>query len=90
MNVDQKIETPEPEGLDTGASDGWGDYPLDTVFVRTEPRSVVEVLGRIKRKRYVLDPDFQRDFVWSNLKQQTGPDQGTLVCFRLICRSLVQ
>jgi hypothetical protein len=38
MNVDQKIETPEPEGLDTGASDGWGDYPLDAVFVRTEPR----------------------------------------------------
>ncbi len=69
MDLNENIETPEPEGLDTGTSDGWGDYPLDAVFVRTEPRSVSEVVGRIERKRYILDPDFQRDFVWSNLKQ---------------------
>jgi hypothetical protein len=69
MDMDENRETPEPEGLDVGTSDGWGDYPLDAVFVRTEPRSVSEVVGRINRQRYVLDPDFQRDFVWSNLKQ---------------------
>jgi hypothetical protein len=62
--MDDKIE-----GLEDGASDGWGDYPLDAVFVRTETRSVSEVVKRIENKRYVLDPDFQRDFVWPNQKQ---------------------
>ena len=57
------------EGLEKGASDGWGDYPLDAVFVRTETRSVSEVVERIENKRYILDPDFQRDFVWPNQKQ---------------------
>jgi hypothetical protein len=57
------------EGLEVGLSDGWGDYPLDAVFVRTETRSVAEVAKRIENKRYVLDPDFQRDFVWPTPKQ---------------------
>src|ERR1700730_13985947 len=59
----------KPEGLDPVTSDGWGDYPLDAVFVRTETRSVSEVVKRIENKRYILDPDFQRDFVWPNQKQ---------------------
>ena len=57
------------EGLDIPSTDGWGDYPLDAVFVRTEPRSVGDVVARINKKRYILDPDFQRDFVWKNNKQ---------------------
>lgn len=59
----------EPEGLDDASGDGWGDYPLDAVFVRTEQRTVGEVVSRIEKGRYILDPDFQRDFVWSNAKQ---------------------
>lgn len=57
------------EGLDDPSIDGWGDYPLDAVFVRTEQRSVSEVVRRIESHRYVLDPDFQRDFVWPTQKQ---------------------
>jgi hypothetical protein len=57
------------EGLEAETSDGWGDYPLDAVFVRTETRSVSEVVKRIDNKRYILDPDFQRDFVWPPQKQ---------------------
>lgn len=57
------------EGLDPSNSDGWGEYPLDTVFVRTEFRSVKEVVERIRKNRYQLDPDFQRDFVWPVDKQ---------------------
>lgn len=57
------------EGIDVGSSDGWGDYPLDAVFVRTETRTVGEVVKRIENDRYVLDPDFQRDFVWPSQKQ---------------------
>jgi len=68
------IETDESlkeklDGLDTPSSDGWGEYPLDTVFVRTEIRSVKEVMDRIRKNRYQLDPDFQRDFVWPQDKQ---------------------
>lgn len=59
----------EIEGYETTSGDGWGDYPLDAVFVRTEQRTVGEVVGRIQKNRYILDPDFQRDFVWPNAKQ---------------------
>jgi hypothetical protein len=62
-----KIE--EPEGVDNPLDTGWADYPLDAVFVRTEPRTVGDVVDRIDRRRYILDPDFQRDFVWQNPKQ---------------------
>lgn len=62
--VDEQIEGYEPT-----SGDGWGDYPLDAVFVRTEQRTVGEVVGRIEKNRYILDPDFQRDFVWPNAKQ---------------------
>ena len=61
--------TEDPEGLDNASGYGWGDYPLDAVFVRTEQRTVGEVVKRIQNKRYILDPDFQRDFVWPNVKQ---------------------
>ena len=44
-------------------------YPLDDVMVRSETRTVAEVVKRIKRGRFFLDPDFQRDFVWEPSKQ---------------------
>jgi len=57
------------EGLDLTSLGGWGDYPLDSVFVRTETRTVSEVVKRIQGNRYILDPEFQRDFVWPAPKQ---------------------
>ncbi|TAN65239.1 MAG: DUF262 domain-containing protein [Methylobacter sp.] len=63
-------EGDEPEGLDSSQAEGWGrDYPLDSVFVRTEQRTVKEVNERINKGRYQLDPDFQRDFIWLVDKQ---------------------
>jgi hypothetical protein len=60
----------DPEGVEPPEStSGWGDYPLDAVFVRTQTRTVAEVVRRIEQGRYVLDPDFQRVFVWKNEKQ---------------------
>ena len=44
-------------------------YPLDDVMVRSETRTVSEVVKRIKRGRFFLAPDFQRDFVWEPSKQ---------------------
>jgi hypothetical protein len=74
MNSDVKksiqgIENEEIEGLENTESVGWGDYPLDSVFVRTEQRTVGDIVKRIKAERYILDPDFQRDFVWSPQQQ---------------------
>ena len=57
------------EGLDTPKSDGWAEYPLNSVFVRTETRTVGDIVRRIKAGRYIMDPDFQRDFVWPEDKQ---------------------
>ncbi|MEO9834885.1 MAG: DUF262 domain-containing protein [Hyphomonas sp.] len=57
------------EGYETDSGEGWGDYPLDAVFVRTEQRTVFDVVKRIQNDRYILDPDFQRVFVWANDKQ---------------------
>lgn len=70
MNEQSSISAiEEPEGVEDASGDGWGDYPLDAVFVRTEQRTVGEVVSRIDKGRYILDPDFQRDFVWANIKQ---------------------
>lgn len=52
------------EGLGEEEDSSWGDYPIDTLLIRTEPRSVFEILRRIEKGSFVMDPDFQRDFIW--------------------------
>ncbi len=72
MNEENSSNLPdreEIEGLDQEEIAGWGEYPLDSVFVRQEIRTVSEVVKRIENDRYTLDPDFQRDFIWDNVKQ---------------------
>lgn len=59
----------EPEGLETSHATGWGEYPLDSVFVRSDVRTVGEVVKRIRSDRYDLNPEFQREFVWKEDKQ---------------------
>ncbi|MCP4607778.1 MAG: hypothetical protein GY845_03535 [Planctomycetes bacterium] len=58
------------EGIDTDMDDGWGEYPLDSVFVRKETRSISEVVKGIEAGRYILAPDFQRDFIWDIQKKE--------------------
>jgi hypothetical protein len=69
QNTLQGAKDEEIEGFDKSESEGWGDYPLDSVFVRTEQRTVSDIVKRIRANRYILDPDFQRDFVWSAQQQ---------------------
>jgi hypothetical protein len=59
----------EPEGLDEDEDSSWGDYPIDTMLIRNEARTVHDVLRRIALGSYVMDPDFQRDFIWEEDKQ---------------------
>ena len=56
------------EGLGS-ASGSWGDYPIDEVLIRHEARTIHDVIRRIDKKEYVMDPDFQRDFIWPEGKQ---------------------
>ena len=59
----------EPEGMGSPEDSSWGDYPIDTFLIRNEPRTVHDVLRRIEQDRFVMDPDFQRDFIWDDQKQ---------------------
>jgi Protein of unknown function DUF262 len=46
------------------------DYPLDSLSIRTETRTIHEVVvRRIGKGFYIMDPDFQRDFVWDERRQ---------------------
>ncbi len=59
----------EIEGLEDKESRAWGDYPIDTLLIRYEQRTVFEVIRRIDQGSYVMNPDFQRDFIWDEGKQ---------------------
>ena len=60
----------EVEGIGREDEDAsWGDYPLDTPMIRNETRTVQDVLRRINENRFVMDPDFQREFIWDEAKQ---------------------
>jgi hypothetical protein len=57
------------EGLDENVDSGLGDYPIDTMMIRKETRTIFDVVRRIEKGGFVLDPDFQRDFVWNSERQ---------------------
>jgi hypothetical protein len=59
----------EIEGVGTEEDTSWGDYPIDTVLIRTENRTVHDVLRRIEKDSFVLNPEFQRDFIWKDDQQ---------------------
>ena len=56
------------EGLDTQGG-SWGDYPIDALLIRHESRTIFDVMRRVDKGSYVMDPDFQRDFIWPEDKQ---------------------
>lgn len=58
----------EPEGLDLSGG-SWGDYPIDELLIRDQSRTIHDVIRRIDRGGYVMNPDFQRDFIWPEDKQ---------------------
>ena len=71
MDADQSsqpVDGEEPEGLDPD-SGSWGDYPIDDLLIRPQNRTIHDVTRRIDQGSYVMDPDFQRDFIWPEDKQ---------------------
>lgn len=70
MNTLPTYSDPEEiEGINKDEDAGWGDYPIDTLLIRNENRTVHDVLRRIEKGSFVMDPDFQRDFIWPEDKQ---------------------
>ena len=68
-NSKSKTEAEEVEGIGEREDGGWGDYPIDTLLIRTETRTVHDVLRRIAKGSFIMNPDFQRDFIWPDDKQ---------------------
>jgi hypothetical protein len=66
MNTEEKDTL---EGLESDEDDSLGEYPIDTLLIRNESRTVFDVIRRIDKGGYVMDPDFQRDFIWDFDKQ---------------------
>ncbi len=69
INEDINYNAEYQDGIDT-----LGNYPLDSLLIRTENKSVFEIIRRINKSkpgqpRFILNPDFQRDFVWDNKLQ---------------------
>lgn len=64
-------DTEEIEGLGGDEDATWGDYPIDTLLIRNENRTVHDVLRRIEKGSFVMVPDFQRDFIWPGQTEQT-------------------
>ena len=58
------------EGLDDRKDEPFdlGDYPIDSILIRKDVNTVETIVKRIKKGRFILDPDFQRDYLWSPLK----------------------
>ena len=63
------VEKEEIEGIVHEGDLSLGDYPIDTLLIRTENRTVHDVLRRIDQGQYVMDPEFQRAFIWDDVKQ---------------------
>ncbi len=70
MNAKEtNIPDDEIEGFDNYEDASLGDYPIDTLLIRNESRTVFDVVRRIEKGGFIMDPDFQRDFVWEENKQ---------------------
>ena len=67
QQIDPKIE--EIEGIGSAEDESLGEYPLDTLMIRNENRTIHDVLRRIGQGQFIMDPDFQRDFFWPVDKQ---------------------
>ena len=66
---DQNESQSTLEGYQQGEDSSLGNYLIDPVLIRQETRTVQDIVRRINDDRYIMDPDFQRDFVWGTDKQ---------------------
>lgn len=68
-DVDEEEEDDGLDGFEPIGQSGFSDFPIDSPMIRTEHRTVHDILRRIEKDQMVLTPDFQRDFVWDERQQ---------------------
>jgi len=68
LAVNEK-QTTEIEGFEEESLVNLGNYPIDSVLIRSETRTIYEIVRRINQGQFKLAPDFQRDFIWNEEKQ---------------------
>lgn len=64
-----QTEPEQIEGLEDDSDIDLGHYPVDTFLIRNESQTVYDAVRRISQGKYIMDPDFQRDFIWDTTKQ---------------------
>jgi len=69
IEIDKPEDVDKVEGLEEDSLDMDG-YPLDSLLIRHETRTIHDICRRIDKSQYILDPDFQRDFIWPLEKQR--------------------
>lgn len=68
MISDQSTAQEEIEGIESEGM-SWGDYPIDDLLIRNESRTIHDIFRRIDKEDYIMNPEFQRDFIWDAEKQ---------------------
>ena len=58
----------EPEGFDAD-SGTLSAYPIDDLTIRSDHRTIYDVNRRIDSQSFLMNSEFQRDFVWNRSKQ---------------------
>lgn len=57
------------EGVDNHKPEKFDEYPINSVLIRPETRTLYDIVRRIRNDQFIMDPDFQRDFIWKPDKQ---------------------
>lgn len=69
MSTKESPISAEIKGLGSDEDASLGDHPIDTLLIRNEQRTVHDVVRRIGQGSFIMEPDFQRDFLWDEAKQ---------------------
>lgn len=67
--VNSNLDQEELDGLTNELDSSLENYPIDTFLIRNEARTVYEVLRRIDQQQFIMDPEFQREFLWDEVQQ---------------------
>lgn len=84
------------EGLGEDEDEGLGDYPIDTLLIRQETRTTHDIVRRIDKGSFVMDPELQREFIWDvehgDYSKRAGPSSSARIkgarSSRTICHTI--
>jgi hypothetical protein len=63
------LDSGDVEGIDESTPEKFDEYPINSVLIRQETRTVFDIVRRIRNEQFIMDPDYQREFIWKPDKQ---------------------